>query len=91
MPVLALKDTFTARALGVMWNNYEQSLGIAPYLGRSFFGTDKKIGFYDTVIFDILFITFHPFKVCLWVYENMQDIRCFRLRPEWERPSFRQL
>ena len=44
MPVLALGNAFTARSLGVMWNNYEQSLGVAPYLGRSFFGTDKKIG-----------------------------------------------
>lgn len=44
MPVLALKDAFTARALGVMWDNYQQSLGLAPYLGRSFFGTDKRMG-----------------------------------------------
>lgn len=44
MPVLALRDAFTARALGVAWNNYQQSIGIAPYLGRSFFGTDKKMG-----------------------------------------------
>ena len=44
MPVLALKNAFTARALGIMWGNYERSLGVAPYLGRSYFGTDKKIG-----------------------------------------------
>lgn len=44
MPVLPLREAFTARALGVAWNNYQQSLGIAPYLGRSFFGTDKKSG-----------------------------------------------
>ena len=44
MPVLPLGEAFTARALGVAWNNYQQSLGIAPYLGRSFFGTDKKLG-----------------------------------------------
>lgn len=44
MPVLPLGEAFTARALGVAWNNYQQTLGIAPYLGRSFFGTDKKIG-----------------------------------------------
>lgn len=44
MPTLALKDAFTARAIGVMWNTYQQSLGIAPYLGRSFFGTDKRMG-----------------------------------------------
>lgn len=44
MPVLPLRDAFTARALGVAWNRYQQTLGTAPYLGRSFFGTDKKIG-----------------------------------------------
>lgn len=42
MAVLA--DVFTARALGIMWDNYQQSLGVAPYLGRSLFGTDKKQG-----------------------------------------------
>lgn len=41
---LPLGEAFTARALGVAWNNYQQTLGTAPYLGRSFFGTDKKIG-----------------------------------------------
>ena len=41
---LSLQEAFTARALGVAWNKYEQSLGIAPYLGRTFFGTDKKQG-----------------------------------------------
>ena len=41
---LQLKDAFTARALGIAWNNYKQSLGLPPYLGRSFFGTDKKEG-----------------------------------------------
>ena len=44
MSVLPLADAFTARALGVAWNKYQQTLGIAPYLGRSFFGTDKKQG-----------------------------------------------
>lgn len=44
MAVLPLGKAFTARALGVVWKNYVQSLGIAPYLGRSFFGTDKKLG-----------------------------------------------
>lgn len=44
MTVLPLAQAFTARALGVAWNNYQQTLGIAPYLGRSFFGTDKKMG-----------------------------------------------
>jgi len=41
---LALKDAFTARALGYAWNNYKQSLGLPPFLGRAFFGTDKKQG-----------------------------------------------
>lgn len=44
MPALSLAEAFTARALGVAWNNYQQTLGIPPYLGRSFFGTDKKEG-----------------------------------------------
>lgn len=44
MPVLPLKEVFTARAIGVLWNSYKQTLGIAPYLGRSYFGTDKKMG-----------------------------------------------
>lgn len=41
---LPLAEVFTARALGVAFNNYQQTLGIAPYLGRSFFGTDKRQG-----------------------------------------------
>lgn len=41
---LPLRDAFTARALKVVWDNYVKSLGIAPYLGRSYFGTDKKKG-----------------------------------------------
>ena len=41
---LLLAEAFTARALAVAWNNYQQTLGIAPYLGRTFFGTDKKEG-----------------------------------------------
>ena len=44
MPVLPLGEAFTARALGVAWNSYQQSLGIAPCLGRSYFGTQKKQG-----------------------------------------------
>ena len=44
MPNLSLREAFTARALGIAWNKYEQTLGIAPYLGRSFFGTDIKNG-----------------------------------------------
>lgn len=39
---LALKEAFTARALGVMWDNYQKSLGMPPYLGRSKFGTQKQ-------------------------------------------------
>lgn len=41
---LPLKDAFTARALGYAFNKYQESLGTAPYLGRSFFGTDKRQG-----------------------------------------------
>lgn len=48
---LPLKDAFTARALGVMWNNYKASLGQPPFLGRSKFGTTKQ----DSL--DIRFIT----------------------------------
>lgn len=44
MPTLPLAQAFTARALGVAWNKYRESLGLPPYLGRSFFGTDKKMG-----------------------------------------------
>lgn len=39
---LPLRDAFTARSLGVMWNNYKASLGQAPYLGRQKFGTRKQ-------------------------------------------------
>lgn len=48
---LALKEAFTARALGVMWNNYKATLGLPPYLGRSKFGTVKQ----DSL--DLRFIT----------------------------------
>lgn len=41
---LPLKDAFTARSLGVMWNNYQRTLGTAPYLGRQKFGTRKQDG-----------------------------------------------
>lgn len=39
---LALSEAFTARALGVMWNNYKAQLGQPPYLGRQKFGTRKQ-------------------------------------------------
>lgn len=44
MAVLPLSKAFTARALGVAWNIFKQTLGIPPYLGRTFFGTEKKEG-----------------------------------------------
>lgn len=44
MPVLPLAQAFTARALATVWNVYVQTIGTAPYLGRSFFTTDKKQG-----------------------------------------------
>lgn len=39
---LPLSEAFTARSLGVMWNNYKKTLGSAPYLGRQKFGTRKQ-------------------------------------------------
>lgn len=39
---LPLRDAFTARALGVMWDNYKATLGLPPFLGRTKFGTDKQ-------------------------------------------------
>ena len=37
MPALPLSKAFTARSLGVMWNNYQKTLGSEPYLGRQKF------------------------------------------------------
>lgn len=39
-----LKDYFTARAIGLTWDNYQASLGEPPYLGRTKFGTKKQDG-----------------------------------------------
>lgn len=39
---LTLDKAFTARALGVAWNNYEKTLGTPPYAGRAKFGTRKQ-------------------------------------------------
>ena len=39
---LPLSRAFTARSLGVMWNNYKASLALPPYLGRQKFGTTKQ-------------------------------------------------
>lgn len=41
---LPLKDAFTARAIGTAWDSYKASQALPPYLGRSFFGTQKKQG-----------------------------------------------
>lgn len=41
---LPLKDAFTARAIGTAWDGYKASQALPPYLGRSFFGTQKKTG-----------------------------------------------
>ena len=41
---LALKDAFTARAIATSWDSYKASLALPPYLGRSLFGTQKKMG-----------------------------------------------
>lgn len=42
MAALPLAEAFTARSLGVMWNNYQKTLGSAPYLGKQKFGTRKQ-------------------------------------------------
>lgn len=39
---LPLAKAFTARSLGVMWDNYKASLALPPYLGRQKFGTTKQ-------------------------------------------------
>lgn len=41
---LPLREAFTARAIGTAWDSYKASLALPPYLGRSFFGTQKKAG-----------------------------------------------
>ena len=42
MPALPLNEAFTARALGLIWDAYKQSQGIAPYLGDGFFPKEKS-------------------------------------------------
>lgn len=42
---LPLAEAFTARSLGVLWNNYEKTLGAAPYLGRQKFGPETGWSF----------------------------------------------
>lgn len=39
---LPLREAFTARALGVMWDKYKATLGLPPFLGRTKFGTAKQ-------------------------------------------------
>lgn len=39
---LSLKEAFTARAIGVIWDAYKNSMGIAPYLGTGFFPKQKS-------------------------------------------------
>lgn len=41
---LPLNQAFTARAIGLNWDRYKASLGEAPYLGRTKFGTKKQVG-----------------------------------------------
>ena len=41
---LPLREAFTARAIGINWDNYKASQGEAPYLGRTKFGTRKQEG-----------------------------------------------
>lgn len=40
--VRPLSEAFTARLVGQSWNTYKESLGLPPYLGRSYFGTNKQ-------------------------------------------------
>lgn len=40
----SLGDILTARAIGIAWNTYQRDRAVAPFLGRSFFGTQKKDG-----------------------------------------------
>ena len=44
MAVLPLNQVFTARAIGMNWDNYQATLGEPPYLGRQKFGTRKQQG-----------------------------------------------
>ena len=44
MAVLPLSRVFTARALAAVFNRYAETISTAPYLGRAYFGTDKKMG-----------------------------------------------
>lgn len=41
MPALSLNEAFTARALGLIWDAYKNSMGIQPYLGDGFFPKEK--------------------------------------------------
>ncbi|WP_394919014.1 major capsid protein [uncultured Robinsoniella sp.] len=41
MPALPLNEAFTARALGLIWDAYKNSMGIQPYLGAGFFPKEK--------------------------------------------------
>lgn len=40
--VKPLSEAFTARLIGFAWNEYKEAMGLPPYLGRSFFGTNKQ-------------------------------------------------
>lgn len=42
MPALSLREAFTARAIGVIWDAYKQSMGIQPYLGDGYFPREKS-------------------------------------------------
>jgi hypothetical protein len=41
MPALPLNEAFTARAIGLFWNSYQQTLGLPPYLGSTLFPKNK--------------------------------------------------
>lgn len=42
MPALALREAFTARAIGVIWDAYKEQMGIQPYLGDGYFPKEKS-------------------------------------------------
>lgn len=50
MPLLPIKEAFTAPAIGVYFNTYQQSLGLPPYLGTGFF-PNTKVGTLDLKFF----------------------------------------
>lgn len=40
--VRPINEAFTARLVGIAWDSYKESMGLPPYLGRAYFGTNKQ-------------------------------------------------